>query len=71
MMDRQSVSSSNLRSVGYDADTQTLEVEFRNGSIYQYDGVPENVHSGLMRAASKGSYFNQHIRNEYHSRRIL
>lgn len=70
-MDRQSVSSSNLRSVGYDADTQTLELEFRSGSVYQYDGVPENVHSGLMQAASKGSYLNQHIRYQYHYQRIL
>ena len=70
-MDRQSVSSSNLRSIGYDADTQTLEVEFHNGSIYQYDDVPEKVHRGLMQAASKGSYLNQHIRHQYHYQRIL
>ena len=70
-MDRQSVTSSNVRSVGYDADTQTLEVEFHSGSIYQYDGVPERVHRGLMQAASKGSYLHLHIRNQYPYRRIL
>ena len=70
-MDRQSVGSSNVRSVGYDSDTQTLEVEFCTGSIYQYYGVPEKIHRGLMQAASKGSYLNQHIRSSYDYRRIL
>ena len=43
-MERQSVSSSNLRSIGYDHSSSTLEVEFNNGSIYQYFDVPENVY---------------------------
>jgi hypothetical protein len=44
------VSSSNLASVGYDPNTQTLEVEFLHGGIYQYSDVPSSVHSGLMTA---------------------
>lgn len=47
-MKRQSVSSSNLRSVGYDPETKTLEVEFQNGSVYQYFNVPPQVYKGLM-----------------------
>ena len=70
-INRQSVSSSNVCSVGYDVDTDTLEVEFHSGSIYQYDGVPESVYLGLMQAASKGSYLHQHIRDQYPYRRIL
>lgn len=70
MMERQPVSSSNLRSVGYDAATQTLEVEFHGGRIYRYDGVPESVYRGLMAAASHGSYFHANIRNKYPYRRI-
>jgi len=61
-MDRVPVQSSNLSSVGYDPTTSTLEIEFSNGSIYQYFGVPEYVHEGLMNAGSKGSYFDQHIK---------
>ena len=70
-MDRQSVASSNLRSIGYDTDTQTLEIEFHSGSIYQYDDVPENIHSSLMQAPSKGKYFSRHIKGQYHYQRIL
>ncbi len=70
-MNRQSVSSSNLRSIGYDAETKTLEVAFHSGSIYRYDGVPESIHRGLIQAASKGSYLNRNIRYQYNYKRIL
>lgn len=61
-MERIYVSSSNLRSVGYDPNTQTLEIEFNNGGIYQYTGVPQGVYDGLMAAGSHGSYFDAHIK---------
>ena len=64
-MHRQSVSSSNLHSVGYDADSQTLEIEFNDGSIYQYYGVLGQIYRGLLSADSKGSYFHTNIRNKY------
>ena len=69
-MMRQPVSSSNLQSVGYDPNSQTLEVEFNSGSIYQYTGVPESVYQGLMGAASHGSYLAQNIRDRYPYTRI-
>ena len=64
-MERQPVTSSNIRSIGYDASTFTLEVEFHNGRVYQYSGVPESAYVGLVQAASHGSYFHQHIRDRY------
>jgi len=64
-MERMPVQSSNLASVGYDPSTQILEIEFLQGGIYQYYGVPNWIYSGLMSAPSKGSYFAQHIRNAY------
>jgi hypothetical protein len=61
-MNRAPVSSSNLASVGYDPTTRTLEVEFHNGSIYQYFDVPAFIYSGLMSASSHGSYLDQYIK---------
>ncbi|MEM7342648.1 MAG: KTSC domain-containing protein [Chloroflexota bacterium] len=69
-MQRQLVSSSNLRSVGYDAATQVLEIEFNSGGIYQYFSVPAAIHQSLMAASSKGSYFHQHIKGRYTFQRI-
>jgi len=61
-VDRNFVSSSNLKSVGYDPKTQTLEIEFLDGSIYQYFSVPQSVYEGLMGAASHGTYFDRYIK---------
>lgn len=43
-MNRQTVNSSNLASVGYDEATSTLEIEFLNNSIYQYFDVPHHIY---------------------------
>ncbi len=59
------VSSSNLASVGYDAGSETLEVEFRNGHIYEYYNVPQVMFDALMQAPSTGSFFNANIRNAF------
>lgn len=67
---KQGVASTNLTSVGYDAETGTLEVEFSNGRVYQYYGVPNNMHDQLMRAPSKGQFFNFYIRNSYPFSRV-
>lgn len=69
-MQRKPVQSSDLRSVGYDAATQTLEIEFNSGGIYQYYGVPAAVYQGLMSAASHGQYFHAHIKDVYRVSRI-
>ena len=38
-----------------------LEVEFTNGRVYQYLGVPEFLYQGFLLASSKGDYFNTRI----------
>ena len=64
-MDRQAVSSSNLASVGYDPGSETLEVEFINGRIYQYYNVPQFMHERLMEAGSIGNFLNTQIKGAY------
>jgi len=67
---RQPVRSSNIRSIGYEQETKTLEVEFHSGDVYQYSGVTETAYQGLMQAASKGSYLHNHIKNKYSYRQV-
>ena len=69
-MNRIPVNSSNLVSVGYDPDALTLEVEFKNNSVYQYFDVPEVENQQLMQASSKGTYFNANIRDRYRYTKI-
>lgn len=61
-MERQYVSSSNIASIGYDVDNMVLEVEFLNGSIYQYYDVPQIIYDGLMAADSHGKYLAAYIK---------
>lgn len=61
-MKRQSVSSSNLASVGYDSASSTLEIEFHNGGVYQYLNVPATIYNGLMNASSHGQYFDVYVK---------
>lgn len=64
-MQRQSVQSSNIASIGYESNSQVLEVEFNDGSIYQYFNIPSNVHEGIMSASSHGRYLHAHIKDQY------
>jgi hypothetical protein len=69
-MERVEVDSSNLASVGHDSGSETLEVEFKNGSVYQYYNVPDALFSELMAASSKGAFFNTYIRNAFPYSRV-
>lgn len=59
------VSSSNVASVGYDAASMIVYVEFNDGSVYGYKGVPEHEYENLRNAASVGSYLNRNYKNVY------
>lgn len=69
-MERYLVASSNLSSVGYDPETETLEVEFLNGSVYQYFNVPEIMYERLMQESSKGKFLNAYIKNAFPFSRV-
>lgn len=65
-MERQAVSSSNIASIGYDPDSETLEVEFlKSGRVYQYSNVPLFMYERLMQAPSVGIFFNAEIKDSY------
>lgn len=69
-MDRKRVDSSNIESIGYDSLSQTLEIEFQNGHIYQYFDVPEQIYLNLMAAGSHGKYFSASVKGYFRYARI-
>lgn len=69
-MERNQVSSSDIRSIGYDSPTTTLEIEFISGGVYRYSNVPENVFNALMSAGSHGQYFHSYIKDNYSCERV-
>ena len=64
-MDVKPVKSRDLALIGYDAATAILEVVFRAGGVYRYQGVPESIYHGLMAAPSHGTFFQKHIKVQY------
>jgi len=64
------VESREIASVGYDAATNVLELEFADGDVYRYYAVPRRVHQELLAAESMGRYFQSQIRDQYGYERI-
>ena len=64
-MKRTAVTSSSLASIGYLLAQAALEVEFKHGAIYRYLQVPSEVFGAFLAAESKGTYFNQAIKDCY------
>lgn len=69
-MKRKPVNSSNIKSIGYDGRNNCLEIEFNNGSIYEYSNVPNDIYLSLMSAPSHGKYFNQYIKKNYTFKKV-
>lgn len=69
-MERNPVESSNIVSIGYDTTKATLEIEFKGGAVYQYDGIAPTVYEEIMLSSSPGKYFASAIRPFFAGRRM-
>jgi hypothetical protein len=62
-MDRRKVKSSNIQSVGYHKDTQTMVIEFIGDKLYSYTPITPEGFNKFMQADSLGKFFFANIRN--------
>jgi XTP/dITP diphosphohydrolase len=69
-MKRTPVDSSDVVSIGYDPKDRILEVEFREGRIYRYLEVPQDIYDHFLKADSHGGYFNSYINGYFRYRRV-
>lgn len=69
-MEREMVDSSTVLSIGYEPTSSTLEVEFKNGGLYQYYNVPESIYQQLMASDSKGKFMHAYIKPAYPCSRV-
>jgi hypothetical protein len=67
MMDYISVSSTSIEMVGFDPESLTLGVSFRNGTEHHYYNVPPDVFEGLRTASSPGNYLNAYVKKAGYS----
>ena len=57
--------SSNVDSIGFDPDTESLEVRFKHGGTYRYEGVSAQKYQELMAAPSVGKHIHTHIKGSH------
>jgi len=62
--------SSALTNVTYNKDTRELDIRFVNGRTYRYSNVPSEIYEFLLKAESKGAFFNAQIRDKYDDREL-
>ena len=69
-MQRRPVRSTSLKAVGYEAATQTLEIEYRHGGLVRYTGVPAAVHAALLQLPNKLLFVEQVLERGYEREQV-
>lgn len=69
-MERRNISSSMIKSIGYDANASTLEIEFNNGAVWQYYDFPESDWYEFDSTESQGKFFHASIKGAYREAQI-
>ena len=69
-MERIYVMSSDIKSIGFEEASGTLEIEFLDGSILQYHNVPKIAHLALMTARAKALHFRSYIQGKFPETKI-
>jgi len=54
-----------VRRFKYHEHKQILDVTGKDGSVYQYFEVPENVMTELSKSNDPGEYYRKYIRNRF------
>jgi KTSC domain len=60
-MNRTTVGSPGIAQVGYEEGSETLEIEFVSGKIFQFYNVPLKLFNQLMNSSQKELYYESHI----------
>jgi lysyl-tRNA synthetase class 2 len=64
------VQSEAILSIGYDDAEHTLFIVFRDGDLYRYLNVPQELYRRFLNAESKGGFFAAQIRDRYEHQRL-
>ena len=64
------IESSNLVKTEYDTETQSMIVEFKNGTKYEYEKVPHRIYSEFRLSESQGKYFSSSISKTYKYKKL-
>lgn len=57
--------SSVIDYASYQKDSETLNIKFKSGGVYSYQGVSQNRFTRLCKSDSIGSYFHEFVKGKY------
>jgi hypothetical protein len=60
-MHRIPVTSVDITQIGYQEDSETLEIQFSRGEVCQYYNVPSGIYDELMQSPTKEEYYHTKI----------
>jgi hypothetical protein len=69
-METQPINSTTIKSVTYNELDQICQINFLDGGVYWYFGVPQDIYDDFLKAKSKGQYLTQIIKPRYQVQKI-
>ena len=64
------VKSSAMSAHGYDPESRTLHVKFKDGSVYSHSDVPLEKYAAMTGADSIGNFYNKRIKNAHPGQKL-
>lgn len=62
--------STQVAAYGYDEESKTLAIEFKNGGLYHYAGVEPEKFERLRNAESIGRFIHAEVKSQHTATRI-
>ncbi len=69
-MKRIKIESDCIISIGYNETSRTLEVEYKNGSVYQYFDIGVEVYNRIKNERLHSEYFREEVVPNYEYEKI-
>lgn len=63
------VTSSNIKAIGHDPQTNELHVQYHSGDTYIYSGVSAAKHEAALTADSIGKFINTNVKGAHQFRK--
>lgn len=63
------IDSSMFAAHHYDLASRVMTLRYKSGAVWHYDGVSAEKNAAFLGSASKGRYFNDHIKGVHAARK--
>jgi hypothetical protein len=70
MQYHENLTSTSIGAIAYDASRLLLVVGFKNGTVYEYQGVHGPLVAEWLNSSSLGSFYSRAVRGQFKSRRL-